>query len=136
VLATNAIAIVGSLFLDFSLDRNHHAAMKTLLKQVRSLFQSPPPPPQLPRDMTEDEKVIYAKVRDYTMTAPESVASLLRAVDHVVGRNIPGDIVECGVWRVDVGCRLAAQATERDSTHSYVRHLRGDVRPDERRLRP
>jgi hypothetical protein len=33
------------------------------------------------------------------MTSPERVYSCRRAVEYVVARNIPGGIVECGVWR-------------------------------------
>lgn len=41
----------------------------------------------------------YRKVRPYTMTSPERIISLCEAVKYVQGKQIDGDIVECGVWR-------------------------------------
>jgi O-methyltransferase len=42
---------------------------------------------------------IIDRVRPYTMTPPERVASLCNAIDYITRRRIPGDVVECGVWR-------------------------------------
>jgi hypothetical protein len=50
-------------------------------------------------DFTPDELATYLASCAYTMTSPERVVSLIRAVEHVVRHRIPGDIVECGVWR-------------------------------------
>jgi O-methyltransferase len=50
-------------------------------------------------DMSPLELEIYQKVKPYTMTTVEKVISLVRAVQYLVGNRIPGDFVECGVWR-------------------------------------
>jgi O-methyltransferase len=50
-------------------------------------------------DFSNEEKAIIAKARSYTMTSVERLATLLNAVTYVAKNNIPGDIVECGVWR-------------------------------------
>jgi O-methyltransferase len=50
-------------------------------------------------DIDEATKSIFAEVRPYTMTGLERVAVLCQAVAYVVRNNIPGDLVECGVWR-------------------------------------
>lgn len=42
---------------------------------------------------------VFEAVRPYTMTSIERIESLLNAVRYVVEHDIPGDIVECGVWR-------------------------------------
>jgi O-methyltransferase len=42
---------------------------------------------------------IIEKVRPFTMTSCERVSALAHAVRYVVRANVPGDIVECGVWR-------------------------------------
>jgi O-methyltransferase len=42
---------------------------------------------------------IIAKVKPYTMTSPERITALIRSVDYVLKNNIPGDFVECGVWK-------------------------------------
>jgi O-methyltransferase len=51
----------------------------------------------------------YVAVRDYTMTSLERVAALCEAVRYVTRHSIPGDLVECGVWRG--GSMLAAART-------------------------
>jgi hypothetical protein len=42
---------------------------------------------------------IIERVRPFTMTSPERVASLCHAVEYIVRRELPGNVVECGVWR-------------------------------------
>lgn len=42
---------------------------------------------------------IFKKVTPYTMTSKERIFSLIEAVKYIVQNNIPGDIVECGVWK-------------------------------------
>jgi hypothetical protein len=49
-------------------------------------------------DSAEDF-VIWKRVKDYTMTSAERVSNLLKAVDYIVRSDIPGEFVECGVWR-------------------------------------
>jgi O-methyltransferase len=50
-------------------------------------------------DMDPKALEIMAMVKPYTMTSPERQFSLIEAVRHVERATIPGDIVECGVWR-------------------------------------
>jgi hypothetical protein len=60
------------------------------------------PPPtlrdRLP-DATPQELETIRSVRMYTMTSPERILALIRAVRHLVEQEVPGDFVECGVWR-------------------------------------
>jgi hypothetical protein len=42
---------------------------------------------------------IYAHCRRFTMTSAERMFSLYKAVEYVVNADVPGDVVECGVWR-------------------------------------
>jgi hypothetical protein len=53
----------------------------------------------LPADFDEATLNTYNKVKQYTMTSPERIASLCNAVNYLVKNNIQGDFVECGVWR-------------------------------------
>jgi O-methyltransferase len=53
----------------------------------------------LPRDFEESFSPIWRQVRPYTMTSPERGYALYNAIRHVVRYDIPGSIVECGVWR-------------------------------------
>lgn len=55
----------------------------------------------VPKDL-ESEKTflnIYEKCRPFTMTSPERMYSLHKAIEYVVANGIEGDIVECGVWK-------------------------------------
>ena len=42
---------------------------------------------------------LYERSRDYTMTSWQRLYSLHSAVRYLINANIPGDFVECGVWR-------------------------------------
>jgi UDP-N-acetylglucosamine 2-epimerase (non-hydrolysing) len=53
----------------------------------------------LPVDFEPDEIEDFRLVEPYTMTSPERIVALCRAVRYVVESGIPGQIVECGVWR-------------------------------------
>jgi len=43
---------------------------------------------------------LYRRCRPFTMTSRLRMEGLYQAVRHVLTRGIPGDIVECGVWKV------------------------------------
>jgi O-methyltransferase len=55
--------------------------------------------PQFPADYDDEAKDIIRAVKPYTMTSPERLNAFVLATRHVVRHGIPGDIVECGVWR-------------------------------------
>ena len=50
-------------------------------------------------DISPDQRALYARVGPYTQTSLERVVALADAVEYVVRRDIPGDFIECGVWR-------------------------------------
>src|SRR5438045_6162334 len=54
------------------------------------------------------EQVIET-VRPFTLTSSERISALCHAVRYVTKNKIPGDIVECGVWRG--GSMMAAALT-------------------------
>lgn len=73
----------------------------------------------LPADYDDEAKEIISAVKPYTMTSPERLNAFILATRHVVRHNIPGDIVECGVWRggsmqACAKALLSAGDTERD----------------------
>uniref|UniRef100_UPI003C7BFC55 TylF/MycF/NovP-related O-methyltransferase n=1 Tax=unclassified Streptomyces TaxID=2593676 RepID=UPI003C7BFC55 len=55
--------------------------------------------PALPADYDDEAKDIIRAVKPYTMTSPERLNAFVLATRHIVRHGIPGDIVECGVWR-------------------------------------
>lgn len=50
-------------------------------------------------DMTDADDALFAAVEPFTMTTKERVVALSAAVRHVVRHRVPGDFVECGVWK-------------------------------------
>jgi O-methyltransferase len=54
---------------------------------------------ELPIDFDEADAELCRRIAPYTMTTPPRIYSLMRAVEYIVSRPIPGALVECGVWR-------------------------------------
>jgi O-methyltransferase len=51
------------------------------------------------KDVSDEDLDTVLAVRPFTMTTPERVLGLMNAVRYVIANNIPGSIVECGVWK-------------------------------------
>ena len=64
---------------------------------------------RLPVEASTQDAARIAALKPYTMTSSERLWSLLNAVRHVVNDDVPGDFVECGVWR---GGSVMAMAEE------------------------
>lgn len=52
---------------------------------------------------------IINSCKDFTMTSPERLLSVIESVRYIIKNNIYGDLVECGVWRG--GSSMAAALT-------------------------
>jgi O-methyltransferase len=65
---------------------------------VRGETSSGPSPEVMP-DASEAFNKLCDRVRPFTMTSVERLYALHEAVRYVVAAKVPGDIVECGVWR-------------------------------------
>jgi O-methyltransferase len=50
-------------------------------------------------DFTPEDMAIVDRVRPYTMTSEERVVALIDAIGYLTQFEIPGAVVECGVWR-------------------------------------
>ncbi len=42
---------------------------------------------------------LYSICKPYTMTSKERMYALYKSTEHIAKKNLPGDIVECGVWK-------------------------------------
>src|SRR5258708_21963961 len=60
-------------------------------------------------DVSEDDLKIMRSVRGYTMTSWERLYGVINSIRYLVKTEIPGDIVECGVWKG--GSMMAAAKT-------------------------
>jgi hypothetical protein len=62
----------------------------------------PNPPmcvPEWSEPMAERHASIWWQVKPYTMTSVERVVALCQCVAYLEKHKVPGDIVECGVWK-------------------------------------
>jgi hypothetical protein len=57
------------------------------------------PSHRYPPDFSAEDVEIVEAVAPFTMTSPERIFALIRAVEYITRAGIPGDIVECGVWK-------------------------------------
>ncbi len=61
----------------------------------------------IPRDFSADDAALVRRVQPYTLTSPERIYSCVRAVEYLGANAIPGDFVECGVWKGGMVMALA-----------------------------
>jgi hypothetical protein len=71
---------------------------------------------EFPPDFDEQAIALYRYVQPYTMTSKERVFALRESVNYVVEHAIPGDVVECGVWKGGSMMAIARTLLERGST--------------------
>jgi O-methyltransferase len=50
-------------------------------------------------DFDDSTNAVCNFVQPYTMTSKERIFALRKSVEYIVRHGIPGDIVECGVWK-------------------------------------
>jgi hypothetical protein len=76
--------------------------MRIRFRRPKGRTAANPPGPSLRQqfpDVPDDVLAILESVRPYTMTSPQRLMALCDAVSYVSRQKVPGDIVECGVWR-------------------------------------
>jgi len=80
--------------------------MKKLIKKILQNFgydirkkSSFDTPQEFPSDFLENEIKIIKKVKPFTLTTDERIYSIIHATKYIIDNHVPGDIVECGVWR-------------------------------------
>lgn len=52
-----------------------------------------------PSDFSAEESALWERVSPHTMVSPERIATLSQAIEYIIKKNIPGDMVECGCWK-------------------------------------
>lgn len=77
--------------------------MSKLTRLVARLRGKKNPPPKkadvFPTCLSPEDKAIWSEVKAFTLTDKWRVLALILSVQHIVKHNLPGCIVECGVWR-------------------------------------
>jgi O-methyltransferase len=92
-----------------------------LLRKLGITRRLPSPVEALPPDLSDGDCRIIRLVRPFTMTGVERLAALIQATRYLARQKIPGDIVECGVWRG--GTMMAAALVlleENDPRHIHL----------------
>ena len=74
------------------------------------------PGPALPPDFDEATAAVCRFVQPFTMTSLERIYALCRSVEYVIAHDIPGDIVECGVWKGGSMMAVARTLMEKGAT--------------------
>lgn len=72
---------------------------KTLFKGIAKIQKKIKLDFEFPPDFDQEIITTINYVQNYTMTSPERIFSLCQSVKYIVANQIPGDIVECGVWK-------------------------------------
>ncbi len=57
------------------------------------------PPQQYCIDMEDSFMTLWKRVKPFTMISIERGYTLYKNVEYIIKKNIPGDFVECGVWK-------------------------------------
>lgn len=63
---------------------------------------------------------IYEECKPYTMTSAERMYALYKAVNYIIDNNIPGDFVECGVWKGGSSMLIAKTLKSRGITDRTI----------------
>jgi O-methyltransferase len=66
---------------------------------VATFWRSQPVPTEVLLSIPEADLELARRVEPYTATSLARVGALVHAVRYIVRNHIPGDFVECGVWR-------------------------------------
>jgi O-methyltransferase len=77
-----------------------HLVRRPVRRALHGLgYEIAPIRPPWPADFREADIALYREVAPYTMTTPEAIYALAEAVRYLAANEIPGAIVECGVWK-------------------------------------
>jgi O-methyltransferase len=73
----------------------------SIVRHVRSIWngRAAADPARSMLDIDPAVRAVISEVRPFTMTSPERIAALCEATRYVEKAELPGAIVECGVWR-------------------------------------
>ena len=71
-------------------------------------------------DISEAEWATFLAVRPFTMTSLERVLASIQVAGYVASNRIPGDVVECGVWRGGSAMAIARTLLENDDISRII----------------
>jgi hypothetical protein len=71
-------------------------------------------------DVEPEFLALVEKVRRYTMTSRERLYALWSSVGYICEARVPGDFVECGVWRGGSVMMIALELIRRSATNRHL----------------
>lgn len=76
----------------------------------------------VPYDLAPESKFmeLYNKCKPFTMTSIERMYSLYQSVNYVINNRIPGDFVECGVWKGGSSMLIALMLKEKQQNYRKI----------------
>jgi hypothetical protein len=95
---------------------------KTFIRGWSYLWRSYSPFEAILPEVSAADLQLLKDVRQFTATSPERMFALLNAVRYIVANDIPGDIVECGVWRGGSMMLVAKALLQLNQAHRHL-HL-------------
>ena len=69
------------------------------LRNVARRLRNEPGPVKYPLDFDQADIDLHRFVAPFTLTSKERIFTLKQSVEYIARHKIPGDIVECGVWK-------------------------------------
>ena len=83
-------------------------------------------------EITDDDLALLNRFADFTLSGVERQWTLLKAIRHVDASRVPGDIVECGVWRGGnvMLAKAARQASAVDRRYFLFDTFAGMTKPE------
>lgn len=85
------------------LDRTEKISIRLINKCIKPLkyeiIRHRPRGTQSGFDEYQEFRDIYNACKNYSMTSVERMFALYKSVEYIVRNKVPGDFVECGVWR-------------------------------------
>ena len=89
--------------------------MLSFLKNKKQKIKEEVVAQQIPVDMKEAAfQKLYNLCKPFTMTSTERMYSLYKAVNYILENNIPGDFVECGVWKGGSALLIAQMLSDKN----------------------
>lgn len=103
--------------------------MKRLIKKILRVLGfeirkvSPPQKEQIrsyPYDFSSKDIQIIKKIRAFTMTSQNGQKMLIDSVKYILKYNVPGSLVECGVWKGGSAMAMALTCLQEKNTNRPI----------------
>jgi len=85
-------------------------------------------------DVSEEDMAIINSFKNYTVTSPERMHALIESIRYVIKNDIPGSIVECGVWKggsIMIVAKILLDLNRTDKNIYLFDTFEGSVKPTE-----